>query len=129
MIVDTSAIMAVLLQEEDAERYLEALDRYAPRRMSGVSFVELTIVCDRRDNPIPAAIAEDFIRDARIAVEPVTAGQIAWAHTAHLRYGRGRHKAKLNLGDCFAYALAKEAGEPLLFKGGDFALTDLAAVV
>ena len=127
MIVDTSAIMAILLQEEDAERYLALLDQNTPRRMSGVSFVELTIVCDRRDNPIPAVVAEDFVRDAKIAIEPVTADQIKWASIAHLQYGRRRHEAGLNFGDCFVYALAKETGEPLLYKGGDFARTDLLA--
>lgn len=93
--------------------------------MSGVTFVELIITCDRRDNPIPAVTAEDFVRACRISVEPVTDGQIRWAMIAHQQFGRGRHAAGLNFGDCFAYALAKETGEPLLFKGGDFALTDV----
>lgn len=129
MIVDTSAIMAILLKEADAEVYLTALGRASNRRISGVTLVELTIVADRKDNPVPLGLTEEFIRDARISVEPIDAGQIAAAREAHLRFGRGRHAARLNLGDCFVYALAKETGEPLLFKGNDFAHTDITPAV
>jgi len=125
MILDTSAIMAILLKEEDAEVYLAALQGAPTRRMSGVSLVELTITADRKDNPVPVGLIEEFIRDARISVEAIDTRQIAAARNAHLRFGRGRHAARLNLGDCFVYALAKETGEPLLFKGNDFAHTDI----
>lgn len=127
MIVDTSAIMAILLKEDDAEIYLAALERASRRRMSGVSLVELTIVADRKDNPVPMELVEAFIESAKITVEPVDLGQIAAARTAHLTYGRGRHAARLNLGDCFVYALARERGEALLFKGNDFSHTDIEA--
>lgn len=129
MIVDTSAIMAILLKEDDAEIFLQALTKGRPCSMSGVSFIELTIVADRKDNPIPAQLAEEFVRDARISVQPVTTAQIDWARFAHMQYGRGRHRARFNLGDCFAYALAKETGEPLLFKGADFAQTDIRPAI
>ena len=129
MIVDTSAVMAILLKEADSEIYLDALARTSLRRISGVSFVELTIVADRRDNPIPAQLAEEFVRDAKISIEPVTLDQITWARIAHLKYGRGRHEAALNFGDCFVYALARTSGEPLLFKGRDFTLTDILPAI
>jgi ribonuclease VapC len=129
MIVDTSAIMAILLKEEDAEIFLGALQNAATRRMSGVSFVELTIAADRRDNPVPVGLVEEFVRDARISVEPIDNGQIVSARMAHLKFGRRRHPAGLNLGDCFVYALAKETGEPLLFKGNDFSQTDIASAL
>ena len=106
-----------------------ALQKAEARRISGVSFIELTIVADRKDNPVPLALVEEFVRDARLTVEPIDSGQIASARLAHLKYGRGRHKARLNLGDCFVYALAKQTGEPLLFKGDDFAHTDLRSAL
>ena len=91
--------------------------------------VELTIVADRKDNPVPIGLIEEFVRDAKITVEAIDTRQIAAACNAHLRFGRGRHPARLNLGDCFVYALAKETGEPLLFKGNDFAHTDITPAV
>ena len=125
MIVDTSAVMAILLKEDDARIYLEALKNAPARRMSGVSRVELTIVAARKANPVAERLVETFLHEARITVVPISLDQITAAQAAHLTFGRGRHPAKLNLGDCFAYSLAKETGEPLLFKGGDFALTDV----
>lgn len=74
-------------------------------------------------------MVEEFVRDARISVEPIDNGQIVSARMAHLKFGRRRHPAGLNLGDCFVYALAKETGEPLLFKGNDFSQTDIASAV
>ena len=130
MIVDTSAIMAILLKEEDAEVYLAALQSAPSRRMSGVSLVELTIVADRKDNPVPIGLIEEFIRDARnLRRGDRHAPDRCGAQRPISRFGRGRHAARLNLGDCFVYALAKETGEPLLFKGNDFAHTDITPAV
>lgn len=122
--VDTSALVAVVLGEEDAERVLEAL-RGAEARLSVVSWVEAQIVVEARQGP-------DAARDLQLLVEatiddvvPVDEVHAAAAVTAWRRFGRGRHPAALNFGDCFAYALARLDGLPLLFKGDDFAQTDV----
>jgi ribonuclease VapC len=130
MIVDASAILAILLDEPDAPILSEALlsseDRHA---MSPVNYLEAAI---KIDSPPHRAKAEDLnplLRVHDISLAFVTPEQALIAREAYRRFGKGNHKAKLNLGDCFAYALAKARGEPLLFKGDDFRLTDVEAAV
>lgn len=128
MIVDTSALIAILRDEPDAGAIGEALARPEVRRMSAVSYVEAAVVVDGNRNPVLSRRFDDLLRDVEIAVAPVTLNQARIAREAYRDFGKGRHRAGLNLGDCFAYALAKEAGEPLLFKGDDFCHTDVAPV-
>ncbi len=127
MIVDTSVIIAILRDEPDASVIRQALGRPQARRMSAVSYVEAAVVVDSNRNPVLSRRLDDLLRVAEIGVEPVTLNQARIAREAYRDFGKGRHRAGLNLGDCFAYALAKEKGETLLFKGDDFCQTDIEA--
>ncbi|RYY26869.1 MAG: type II toxin-antitoxin system VapC family toxin [Sphingomonadales bacterium] len=127
MIVDTSAIMAIVLGEPEGEAMLIKLGEASVRRLSVGTWMELGAVIQRR-YPSRAEIAEAFIRTGSFSLEAVTAEQGRIGREAYRIYGQGAgHPARLNFGDCFAYALAKTTGEPLLFKGDDFAQTDIAA--
>ena len=127
MIIDTSAIIAILRDEPD-KSCARAIADATIRRVSAVNFVESAVVIDASRNPIATRRLDDFIKAANISIEPVTATQAQIARGAYRDFGKGSgHPAKLNFNDCFAYALAKESGEPLLFKGGDFAHTDIAS--
>jgi ribonuclease VapC len=126
VIVDSSALLAILFAEPDRERFAAALEADPGPRLSTVNFVEAAARVDMGGNPIASDAFDDLIREAGIGVEPVTAEQAHLACRAYRAYGRGSGSpARLNLGDCFAYALAKATGEPLLFKGDDFGHTDL----
>ena len=125
MIVDTSAIIAILRGEREAEAMAGALQRAEISRVSAVAYVETAVVTDSNRNPVLSRRLDDLLRDAQIQVESVTPKQAEIARYAYRDFGKGRHKAGLNLGDCFAYALAKDKGEPLLFKGYDFGKTDI----
>ena len=125
MIVDTSAIMAILQKEPEAPAFGAALTEGARIAISAATLVELCVVTESRAGAAVWAEVEALMADAAIEVAPFTAEQAALAREGWRRFGKGRHPAGLNLGDCFAYALAQERGEPLLFKGGDFALTDV----
>ncbi|HXF14084.1 MAG TPA: type II toxin-antitoxin system VapC family toxin [Terriglobales bacterium] len=125
MIVDTSAIVAILGAECDARLFAEAIAEALERRVSAATYVEAGIVLDSRRDVALSRSLDDFIRNTRIIVEPVTAEQAELAREAYRDFGKGRHQAGLNFGDCFAYALAKDKGEPLLFKGHDFRKTDV----
>jgi ribonuclease VapC len=125
MIVDSSTIIAVLRDEPDAAAIVEALRRALIRRVSAVTYVEAAVVADNNRNPVLSRRFDDLIRDAQMLVETVTVRQAEIARQAYRDFGKGRHKAGLNFGDCFAYALAKEMDEPLLFKGNDFRHTDV----
>lgn len=127
MVVDTSALIAILLQEEDAQTYADAIAAAATAALSAASYVELAIVSLSRGVRGRAEL-EATLADAAIDIVPVTLDQARLAPGAYERYGKGRHAAALNFGDCFAYALAKSRGEPLLFKGTDFRLTDVSRV-
>ena len=127
MIVDTSAVVAILGLERDARELAEAVEEAFEVRMSAVSYVEAAIVLDSRRNPALSRRLDDFVREAQIVLEPVTVEQAKLAREAYRDYGKGRHRAGLNFGDCFAYALAKDKREPLLFKGDDFRRTDVEA--
>jgi len=126
MIIDTSAIIAILRDEPEAMVCARAIADATIRRVSAVNFVESAVVIDASRDPIATRRFDDFIREANISIEPVTEIQAQIARSAYRDFGKGSgHPAKLNFGDCFAYALAKELGEPLLFKGDDFAQTDI----
>jgi|SRR5579863_2968445 len=125
MIVDSSAIIAILRNEPDAATISEALRRAPVRRMSAVTYVEAAVVTDCNRNPVLSRRFDDLLRDVRMRIETVTPRQAEIARYAYRDFGKGRHKAGLNFGDCFAYALAKEMDEPLLFKGDDFRRTDI----
>jgi ribonuclease VapC len=127
VIVDTSAIIAVLFNEDDAATYAEAITRADSCRMSAATFVETAIVVEAQTRNNGGRQLDAFIRRASIGIESVTEEQAYMARQAFIDFGKGRHRAGLNYGDCFAYALAKTTGEPLLFKGRDFAQTDLVA--
>jgi ribonuclease VapC len=127
MIVDTSAIVAILFDEDDAEIYARAITRADSCRLSAATFVEAAIVVEAQTKNNGSSQLDAFIRRAGIAIEPVTEEQAHIARQAFIDFGKGRHSAGLNLGDCFSYALSKATGEPLLFKGKDFAKTDLTA--
>jgi ribonuclease VapC len=127
MIVDTSAIIAVLRNEPDAVAIGEALQRSQICRLSAVTYVEAGVVTDSNRNPVLSRRLDDLIRDVRMRIETVTPQQAQIARQAYRDFGKGRYKAGLNFGDCFAYALAKDLDEPLLFKGTDFTHTDIEA--
>jgi ribonuclease VapC len=125
VIVDSSAVLAVLLVEDDARWFADRLAETPSLRMSTATYIELITVCDRRIGREAVVDVDEIIGKARIEFVPFTIEQMQWAKHARLTYGVGRHPANLNFGDCFAYALAKQSGEPLLFKGNDFAHTDV----
>lgn len=129
MIVDTSALIAILRDEPEARDFAIALAEADRRRISAANYLETAIVIDGSRDPIASRRFDDLLREAEIAVEPVTAEQARVAREAYRDFGRGSgHAARLNFGDCFAYALAKTAGEPLLFKGADFLHAGIPAV-
>ena len=125
MIVDTSAVLAVLYREPDAERYETAIAATAGCRMSVANVLEAAIVLEDRGGAAAGHALDAFLKDAAIEPMPVTVEHLEAARHAWRRFGKGRHPAALNYGDCFAYALAEVTGEPLLFKGRDFARTDV----
>ena len=127
MIVDTSAIIAILRNEPEADSCARAIESSAVRRISAANFVETAVVIDASRDPIASRRFDDFIKEAQITIEPVTEAQARIAREAYRDFGRGSgHPAKLNFGDCFAYALAKAMNETLLFKGTDFTRTDIS---
>jgi len=126
MIVDTSAIIAILRDEVDAPEISKALQQAAKRRISAATYVEAAIITDSNRNPILSRRFDDLLREGDIVIEPVTAEQARIAREAYRDFGKGQHRAGLNFGDCFAYALARVSGEPLLFKGDDFRHTDVS---
>jgi ribonuclease VapC len=125
MIVDTSALLAILYQEEEAERFINALVTASVCRMSAANFLEAAINIDSLGDAEASRQLDNFIRKASIEITAITPEQAQIARQAYQDFGKGRHKAGLNFGDCFAYALARATGEPLLFKGNDFVHTDL----
>jgi ribonuclease VapC len=128
MIIDASALVAVVRNEAGADRFFRALsDPGEPKRMSAANYLEAAIVIDGSRSPIASRGFDDAVAAAGIAIEPVTQEQAEIARAAHRDFGKGSgHPAGLNFGDCFAYALAKSMREPLLFKDDDFSHTDVA---
>ena len=126
MVVDISALVAILFGELDVERFAHALGEAPARLLSAVTRVELSFVVEGRKGEPGRADLELLLRDGAFDVIAVTQQQAEIAIEAFRRFGRGRHPAALNIGDCFSYALAKFSGEPLLAKGTDFNLADIA---
>lgn len=130
MIVDSSAIIAILRPESDADIYSTAIAQAVRRRMSAANYLETAIVVDGNRDPLLSRRLDDALADAKITIEPVTEEQVRIARAAYRDFGKGSgHPAQLNFGDCFAYALAKDLNEPLLFKGTDFGATDVAVAI
>jgi len=129
MIVDTSAVIAVLFGEPEADSYTRLIHDADRCLISTGTFLELSIVIERQTGPEVARQCDMFFRRAGIVIEPFTVEQAHIARQAFHDFGKGRHPAGLNFGDCFAYALTKTSGEPLLFKGDDFRRTDIASVL
>ena len=126
MVIDTSALIAILQDEPERRILNEAIEAAESCAMSTGSFLETSMVIESRYGPDGTRDLDLFISKARISLASVDADQAYVARDAFRRYGRGRHPAGLNFGDCFAYALAKMLDERLLFKGNDFVLTDIA---
>jgi ribonuclease VapC len=130
MIIDTSALLAILRGESPAPAYAEAIERAPTRRISAGSFLETAIVIDASGDPVASRRLDEFLQVAQILIEPVTVEQARIGRDAYRDFGKGSgHPAQLNFGDCFAYALAKVSREPLLFKGLDFSRTDIRAAL
>lgn len=126
MVIDSSAVIALLLAEPESTRFVDAIARAATRRMSAASYLEAAIVMTGRSGPPAHALLDRLISDLGIEIAPFTHEQATLAIEAFRRYGKGTgHAAGLNFGDCFTYALAKLTGEAVLFKGNDFSHTDL----
>ena len=127
MVLDTSALVAILLNEPERLPFIRLIENAAVRRLSATSRVEATLVIEGRKRDPGRADLELFLAEAAVEIVPVMLEHVEIACAAFRRYGKGRHPAGLNFGDVFAYALAKATGEPLLFKGDDFARTDIAS--
>ena len=129
MVIDTSAVMAILLGEAEAETFAVAIEGDPTRLMSAASALESAIVIETRKGPAGGREYDLLMHRAQIEVVPFSAEQSDVARDGWRRFGEGRHAAGLNLGDCFSYALAVTSGEPLLFKGEDFGLTEVRVVL
>jgi len=129
MIIDTSAIMAILRDEPERRRFNEIIEAAPQKRISAATLVELSIVTEVRHGAEGMRELDLYLATAGIETLAVDRTQALLAREAFRRFGKGRHRAALNFGDCFPYALAKSLEEPLLFKGGDFGLTDITAAV
>jgi ribonuclease VapC len=128
MVIDTSAVLAILLDEPERRTFNEAIEAAASRSISAASWVEASMVIEARKGAEGLRDLDLLIERARIEIVPVDRDQGILARRAFSRFGKGRHAAGLNYGDCFAYALAHHLSEPLLFKGDDFGKTDVSTV-
>jgi ribonuclease VapC len=130
VIIDSSAVVAILSGEPDAHTFAKAIQDASERRMSAATYVELAAVVERTRDPVTSRLLDDFLARMRIEIMPVTTDQAQLARRAYWDFGKGSgHKAGLNFGDCFSYALARERRETLLFKGDDFVHTDVIAAL
>jgi ribonuclease VapC len=129
MVVDSSAILAIAFDEPDHLTYLNAIDSAETRTMSAATLFECRLVALRKAGEVQERDLLELLAEMKIRVAHFDEAQAVLAADAFRRYGKGRHKAGLNFGDCFSYALAKSLSEPLLYKGGDFARTDVATAV
>ena len=127
MVIDSSALIAILLEEADASVYYYAMANSPVRLLSAATFVEASLVLMRRRTLAATDALDNLIDTLRIETVPVDRHQALLAREAFRRFGKGRHKAGLNFGDCFSYALARHTGEPLLYKGNDFRETDVVS--
>ena len=129
MVLDTSAIVALLLDEPEAASIADAIERDAVRRISAVTLLESSIVIESRHGSNGLARLDLLVSEAEFEIVPFTAADARSARRAYRRYGKGLHPAGLNFSDCIAYALAIDADEPLLYKGDDFKKTDVRSAV
>lgn len=130
MIVDTSAIIAILNAEDDAAVYVDAIANASTRRLSAASYLECGIVLDNQRDPVVSRSLDELLGEADFMIEPVTEYQARLARQAYFDFGKGSgHRAGLNFGDCLSYALALDTREPLLWKGDDFGHTGIASVL
>jgi len=130
MIVDTSAIVAILQGDPEAAAFTRLITRSPVVRISAGTYVELGVVIDGSRDPVLSGALDRILVESRIVTEPLTMSQAVIARIAYQKFGKGSgHPARLNLADCFAYALALDLGEPLLFKGDDFTMTDIEIVI
>ena len=128
MVLDTSALVALLLDEPEAEEFRAAVEEDTTRLVSAATLLETALVIEARKGEPGGRELDALIHKAEIVVVPVDADHVSEARRAYRRFGKGRHAAALNFGDVFAYALARTSGEPLLFKGDDFTKTDIGRV-
>jgi ribonuclease VapC len=129
VVVDSSAILALLLNEPDAQTYRVAINEDQTRLVSAATLLEVSLVVERRNGEAGGRELDVLISKTGIEVVPVDGDQVFEARRAWRKFGRGRHPAALNYGDLFSYALSRTTGEPLLFKGNDFARTDIGRVL
>lgn len=129
MILDASAVLAIVFGEPGFEVFARMIAEAAWCRISAATLVEVTMVAESRGGDQAIRLSEGIFRGAKVSVQPVTEEQAYVACRAYSSFGKGRHPANLNFGDCFSYALAKVTGEPLLFKGDDFSKTDVQAAI
>lgn len=126
VVVDTSALIAILRDEPDAQLFAQAIEASTSRHISAATYVEAGAVIDGSRDPVASRRYDDLVREAAFTIEPVTEAQARIAREAYRDYGKGSgHPAQLNFGDCFAYALARASGRKLLFKGRSFCHTDI----
>lgn len=128
MVIDASAVLAILKLEPECDQFSRAILRASTRIMSPVNWMECAIRIERARSEDMRAL-DDFVAASQIVIVPVDQIQTRIAHIAYRDFGKGRHPAALNLGDCFAYALSKATGEPLLYKGADFKRTDIVSAL
>ncbi len=128
MVLDTSALLAILLGEPEAEAFARAIASHPKRLVSALSALESAIVLQARKGPSGVRELDLLLHSTGITIVSLDADQVQIARAAYEKFGKGRHPAALNLGDCGSYALARSSGEPLLFKGDDFSKTDLTLV-
>jgi ribonuclease VapC len=129
MVVDTSAVLAILLHERDAGVFAGAIENADERRISAANYLEAAVVIDSRGDAVARREFDRFFERAGIVVEAVTLEQARIARLAYQDFGKGRHRAGLNFGDCLAYALARALDQPLLYKGRDFSRTDVLSAL
>ncbi len=128
LVVDTSAVVALLLREDGHDELLDAFENAAELLMAAPTLVEVGIVMEAKKGPTAAAVVDQLVRDASLDVVPFDHPLAVRALEGWRRFGKGRHSAALNFGDCFAYALAVERGAAVLCVGDDFAATDVSVV-
>lgn len=129
MIIDSSALAAILLQEPEAESFFDLIIDDPQRKISAASILEISIVFHRKKGRNENQRIDRIVSALGLEIVGIDTDQLRFARDAFVRYGKGHHPAQLNFGDCFSYALAKQTGEPLLYKGTDFSLTDISSVV
>jgi len=129
MVIDSSAIIAILTNEPDADLFASAIEGDTTRLMSAATLLEISIVIEARYGLEGGLKLDEFLEVAQIETRSVTPQDAELARSAYRAFGKGRHPASLNFGDCFSYALAKATNEPLLFKGDDFTKTDIKSAV